>query len=108
LFWFSSPVRKFYGKVGSGDIYSIKDHGTEVWVTINIDSPFYKMLYERATQSPEMESLLDLMLFSIAHSEHLHGHSDKMLEFWNHARRKVSGNAYTFVSRMSMNEESSY
>jgi hypothetical protein len=107
-FEFNSPVRKFYGKVGSGDIYSIEDHGTEVWVTINIDSPFYKMLYERATQSPEMESLLDLMLFSIAHSEHLHGHSDKMMEFWNHARRKVSNNAYTFVSRMNMNEEESY
>ena len=103
-FEFSSPVRKFYGKVGSGDIYQIEDHGTEVWVTINIDSPFYKMLYERATQSPEMESLLDLMLFSIAHSEHLHGHSDVMQKFWDHARSKVSNNAYTFVGRMARND----
>ena len=103
-FKFSSPVRKFYGKVGTGDIYSIEDHGTEVWVTINIDSPFYKMLYERATQSPEMESLLDLMLFSIAHSEHLHGHSEQMMEFWRHARSRVSSNAYTFVSRMSLSD----
>jgi len=103
-FAFSSPCRKFYGKVGNGDIYSIEDLDTEVWVTINTESPFYKILYERATQKPEMESLLDLILFAIAHSEHLQGHSDKMLEFWNHARNRVSRNAYTFVSRMSMND----
>ena len=72
-FKFSSPCRKMYGKVGNGDIYSVEDLDTEVWITINTDSPFYKILYERATQKPEMESLLDLMLFSIAHSEHLHG-----------------------------------
>ena len=106
-FAFSSPCRKFYGKVGNGDIYSIEDLDTEVWVTINTESPFYKILYERATQKPEMESLLDLMLFAIAHSEHLHGHSDKMLEFWNHARNRVSRNAYTFVSRMSLSDSES-
>ena len=105
-FAFSSPCRKMYGKVGNGDIYSVEDLDTEVWVTINTDSPFYKLLYERATQKPEMESLLDLMLFSIAHSEHLHGHSDKMKEFWSHARNRVSRNAYTFVSKMPSNLES--
>ena len=63
------------------------------------------MLYEGNTQKPEMKSLLDLMLFSIAHAEHLHGHSDKLKQFWNHARSRVSSNAYTFVSRMALNEE---
>ena len=53
-----------------------------------------------------MESLLDLMIFSIAHSEHLHGHSDKMIQFWKHARNRVSRNAYTFVSRMRLTEDS--
>ncbi|MEE2974493.1 MAG: ATP-binding protein [Candidatus Thermoplasmatota archaeon] len=105
-FDFHSPVRKMYGKVGNGDIYAVEDLDTEVWVTINTDSPFYKMLYERATQKPEMESLLDLMLFSIAHAEHLHGHSDELLSFWDHARSRVSSNAYTFVSRMAVNNDS--
>ena len=57
-FSFESPVRVDYGKVGTGDIYAVEDLDTTVWVTINTESPFYKMLYEGNTQKPEMKSLL--------------------------------------------------
>ena len=40
------------------------------------------------------------------YTEHLHGHSDKMIQFWKHARNRVSRNAYTFVSRMRLTEDS--
>ena len=65
----------------TSDLYSIEDYHDEIWVTINSESDFFKHLYERSTQFPEQESLLDLMIFAIAYAEADKANSDEMKEF---------------------------
>ena len=90
--------RKWIKPLATSDLYSIEDYHDEIWVTINSESDFFKHLYERSTQFPEQESLLDLMIFAIAYAEADKANSDEMKEFWRNARMSISRLTATFVS----------
>ena len=89
--------RKHLRALPSDDIYAIEDFHDEIWVTINTNSRFFREVYERATSHPEMLSLLDLMVFSIAYSEANRYNSPHMIAFWKEVRRLVSRFSAIFV-----------
>ena len=99
-FEFTSPCRKFFDVIGTGEIFDVRHMADECDIIINKKTPFFKHVYERASQDPEMESLLDLMLFSMGYSEHLSADSPEQKKFWENARRQVSQIAYQFVGEM--------
>jgi hypothetical protein len=105
-FEFKSPFRKEMGTLGTGDMYAIDHLGDEVWVTINMDTHFFKSVYERSLMNPETESLLDLMIFSMAWAEHLKRDEKRVKEFWNHARPLVSQQAHTLCNSITLEDES--
>ena len=105
-FEFKSPFRKEFGVLGSGDMYAIEHLGDEVWITMNTDTPFFRIVYERALMSAEMESLLDLMIFAMAWAEHLKRDEPTIKEFWEGARPVVSQMAHTFCNSMRLEDES--
>ena len=92
------------GVLGSGDMYSIEHLGDEVWVTMNTDTPFFRIVYERALMNAEMESLLDLMIFAMAWAEHLKRDEPTIKEFWESARPVVSQMAHTFCESMRLED----
>ena len=99
-FAFESPCRKQLGIIGTGEIFDVEHHGDEAWITINPETPFFKRVYERATQNPEQESLLDLLIFSMAWAEHISADNPEKKRFWMDARRDVSVIAYKFCELM--------
>jgi len=105
-FAFESPVRKEIDVLGSGDMYAIEHLGDEVWITMNMDTPFFRMVYERALMNAEMESLIDLMIFAMAWAEHLKKDEPSIKQFWEEARPRVSQIAHTFCNSMRLEEES--
>ena len=105
-FAFESPVRKEMDVLGSGDMYAIEHLGDEVWITMNMDTPFFRMVYERALMNAEMESLIDLMIFAMAWAEHLKKDEPSIKQFWEEARPRVSQIAHTFCNSMRLDEGS--
>jgi len=103
-FSFDSPCRKEIASLGSGMMYEVEHLGEEVWVTVNMDTPFFRAVYERAMMNAEMESLLDLMIFSMAYSEHLVHDQPSMKEFWVKARSDVSATAHKLVDQMRLED----
>jgi hypothetical protein len=101
-FAFDSPVRKEIDVLGSGDMYAIEHLGDEVWITMNMDTPFFRMVYERALMNAEMESLIDLMIFAMAWAEHLKKDEPSIKQFWEEARPRVSQIAHTFCNSMRL------
>ena len=75
--------RKWIKALPGGDLYKVDDYDEEIWVTINSESGFYRSLYQYASQFPEQQALLDLMLFSIAYSEATRSNTEEMEVFWN-------------------------
>ena len=105
-FEFDSPIRKEFGVLGSGDMYAIEHLGEEVWITMNTDTPFFRLVYEKALMKPEEESLLDLMIFAMAWAEHMKRNEPSIKQFWEEARPVVSQNAHLFCSYMRLEDES--
>ena len=68
---------------------------------INSSTEFYKRVYRIAEKDPELEGLLDLMIFSIAWSEHVDSSNQEQGLNWQHLRREVSTQAEIFVSSMA-------
>jgi hypothetical protein len=99
-FAFTSPCRKFLDVIGTGEIFDVRHMADECDIIINTATPFYDKVYEKITQEPEMESLVDLFLFSMGYSEHLASDSKEGKQFWVNARRQVSQIAYQFVALM--------
>jgi hypothetical protein len=98
--------RKDLEALPSDLIYTFKDYDKVIWVVINTNSVFYQEIYEAATQHAEMQSLLDLMIFSLAHSEANEYNSAKMKEFWAEARVLISRFAGIFVPTIRYGRES--
>ena len=73
---------------------------------MNMDTPFFRMVYERALMNAEMESLIDLMIFAMAWAEHLKKDEPSIKQFWEEARPRVSQIAHTFCNSMRLEEES--
>jgi hypothetical protein len=104
-FAFTSPCRKFLDVIGTGEIFDVRHMADECDIIINTATPFYDKVYEKITQEPEMESLVDLFLFSMGYSEHLASDSKEGKQFWVNARRQVSQIAYQFVALMPSDGE---
>jgi len=100
-FAFDSPCRKEFGIVGTGELFDVKSRGDTAYLTYNTATSFYDVVYRRAQQNPEMEALLDLMIFSMGHSEHVVS-DDLTRNLWVNARREVSNMAKIFVDSMSI------
>ena len=79
--------RKHLRPLNSEEIYRIEDFEDEVWVTINTSSRFFMEVYQRSTGYPEMQSLLDLMIFSLALGEANKYNSPEMKRFWEQSRK---------------------
>ena len=103
-FSFDSPCRKEIASLGSGMMYEVEHLGEEVWVTINMDTPFFRAVYERAMMNGEMESLLDLMIFAMAYAEHMVHDQPSMKAFWVKARSDVSATAHKLVDQMRLED----
>jgi len=104
-FAFESPIRKEFGVLGSGNMYEVEHLGEEVWITMNTDTPFFKIVYEKALMKPEEESLLDLMIFAMAWAEHMKKDEPEIKKFWEESRPVVSNNAHLFCSKMKLEDE---
>ena len=98
-FEFESNCRKFTDVVGTGGLFELKARGDHAWITINTATEFYSRVYSLAEKDANLESLLDLMIFSIAWSEHVDNHDQK--PNWEHIRREISAQAEIFVSSMA-------
>ncbi|MAT82644.1 MAG: hypothetical protein CMJ29_13495 [Phycisphaerae bacterium] len=97
--------RRMQSPLGSDEIYLAEDFHDQIWVTLNESTPFFRELYEDAAVSsgePEVQSLLDLMLFSIAFAEKndYEYHSEEYREFWTRARRDISRIANILVGKI--------
>ena len=97
--------RKWIKALPGGDLYKVDDYDEEIWVTINSESGFYRSLYQYASQFPEQQALLDLMLFAIAHSEATRSNTEEMEVFWNRIRASISSLAHMFVGAFREFEE---
>jgi hypothetical protein len=100
-FAFDSPCRKEFGIVGTGELFDVKSRGDTAYLTYNTATSFYDVVYRRAQQNPELEALLDLMIFSMGHSEHVVS-DDQIRNLWVNARREVSNMTKIFVDTMSI------
>ena len=98
-FAFESNCRKFTDVVGAGGLFELKARGDHAWITINTATEFYSRVYSLAEKDANLESLLDLMIFSIAWSEHVDSHEQK--PNWGEIRREISAQAEIFVSSMA-------
>ena len=98
-FAFDSNCRKFTDVVGTGGLFELKARGDHAWITINTATEFYSRVYSLAEKDANLESLLDLMIFSIAWSEHVDSHDQK--PNWEHIRREISAQAEIFVGSMA-------
>ena len=98
-FAFESNCRKFTDVVGTGGLFELKARGDHAWITINTATEFYSRVYSIAEKDANLESLLDLMIFSIAWSEHVDGADQK--PNWEHIRREISAQAEIFVGSMA-------
>ena len=98
-FDFDSNCRKFVDVVGTGGLFEIAARGDHAWITINSATEFYSRVYSLAEKDPDLVGLLDLLIFSIAWSEHTDDFEQK--SNWEHIRREISAQAEIFVSSMS-------
>ncbi len=86
------------GVIGTGEFYKIKHKGTKlIEVIINEKHGFYREIYERASQIPEQQVLLDLFLFTLAISEDIYYENKNVREFYESQRREWSTNMSRFL-----------
>jgi len=83
--------------IGSGEFYKMEHRGNRIEVLINVGHDFYKKIYERATQDPELQILLDLFLFTLAQAEDQKFDNDDVKSFYNTERREWSAIMSTFL-----------
>jgi len=83
--------------IGTGEFYTVKHKGKIIEVVINSAHGFYKKIYERATQDPMMQILLDLFLFTLAKAEDIHYDNEEVRKFYNIQRREWSSIMSAFL-----------
>ena len=94
--------------IGTGEIYSVDSFGDVALVTLNSDSTFFHNVYARASMKKWDKFLLDLMIFSMAYSEHIArsdiGNSARAVH-WLENRRDISTMIHRFID--PINDEKS-
>lgn len=96
-FQFERPFKLILDTIGTGEFYTVKHKGKSTEVVLNVVHPFYKKIYERATQYPELQTHLDLFLFTLAHAEHLFCDNDDVMRFYKTQRMEWSAALATFL-----------
>jgi len=90
--------------IGSGSIYNIESFGDIALVTLNSDTTFFHNVYARAAMKKWDKFLLDLMIFSMAYSEHI-AKSDignpNRARHWAENRRDISTMIHRFIEPIS-------
>jgi len=90
--------------IGTGEIYNIESYGDVALVTLNSESTFFHNVYARASMKKWDKFLLDLMIFSMAYSEHIArsdiGNSSRALH-WAENRRDISTMVHRFIDPIS-------
>ncbi len=83
--------------IGTGEFYQMKHKGKIIEVIINQGHKFYTKIYERATQDPKMQILLDLFLFTLVLAEDIYFDNEEVRSFYNTQRREWSAIMSTFL-----------
>jgi len=96
-FQFERPFKLVLDTIGTGEFYMVKHKAKSTEVVLNIAHPFYKKVYERATQYPELQTHLDLFLFTLAHAEHLFCDNEEIMKFYKTQRMEWSATLATFL-----------
>jgi len=90
--------------IGTGEIYNIDSYGDVALVTLNSESTFFHNVYARASMKKWDKFLLDLMIFSMAYSEHIArsdiGNSSRA-RHWAENRRDISTMVHRFIEPIS-------
>ena len=89
--------KKIIDIIGTGEFYIVKHKGKILEVIINSEHGFYKKIYERATQDPMMQILLDLFLFTLAKAEDIYYDNEEVRKFYNIQRREWSSIMSAFL-----------
>lgn len=83
--------------IGTGEFYQMKHKGKRIDVIINQGHKFYERIYERATQDPMMQILLDLFLFTLVTAEDIYFDNEQVRSFYSIQRREWSAIMSTFL-----------
>lgn len=96
-FQFERPFKLVLDTIGTGEFYTVKHKAKSTEVVLNVTHPFYKKIYEKSTQYPELQTHLDLFLFTLAHAEHLFCDNEEIMKFYKTQRMEWSATLATFL-----------
>ena len=101
----SVPCRLFEEpRPGDPVLYNVRDAIKEAHVMLNTDSDFHTRVYSLLNSEPDLQVMVDLLLFAMARSEFLDNrHStrgDDWKQIWESIRLEVSDQAAIFVGGM--------
>jgi len=83
--------------IGTGEFYDIKHKGNRIEVIINQAHGFYKKIYEKATQDPNLQLHLDLFLYTLATAEDIYFDNQDVRDFYKSQKREWSTIMSTFL-----------
>ena len=102
-FELNSVIRKEFSEIGTGELFGVESRGDQAWIYINTGTSFYNNVYKRLDSNPDLQTLLDLMIFSMGYAEHTQDTSLEKKSQWENARREVSTLASQMVGSMAIN-----
>lgn len=77
----------------------MEHRGNRINVIINQGHMFYKKLYEKTSQDPELRVYLDLFLFTLAQAEDEYFDNEEVREFYSDQKREWSSIMTTFLEK---------
>jgi len=83
--------------IGTGEFYKMKHKGNRIEVVINQSHGFYQKIYEKATQNPKLQVLMDIFLFTLAQAEDEYFDNKEVRGFYKSQRREWSTIMSTFL-----------
>ncbi len=102
-FQFYRPFKRVLEFIESGNFYFPRPKGKSTEVVINTAHPFYKKVYERATQN-NMDVFLDLILFTLAKAELEFYDNDDIKKYYRMQRAEWSAILSAFLDECFENE----
>jgi len=102
-FQFYRPFKRVLEFIESGNFYFPRPKGKSTEVVINTAHPFYKKVYERATQN-NMDVFLDLVLFTLAKAELEFYDNNDIKKYYKMQRAEWSAILSAFLDECFENE----
>jgi hypothetical protein len=103
-FQFYRPFKRVLEFIESGNFYFPRPKGKSTEVVINTAHPFYKKVYERATQN-NMDVFLDLILFTLAKAELEFYDNEDIKKYYRMQRAEWTAILSAFLDECFENEE---